>query len=234
MGYGAYLLDIEGTITPVEFVTRTLFPFSASEIEARATGISAQTYAADDLSQLWEEYLKETPAIQAASRWSKPSDIVGASHYLLELIKVDRKSTALKSIQGKIWESGYRQGQIKGEVYPDVLPAIERWRSHGAKVAIFSSGSILAQRLLLGHLPEGDMNGLFTANFDTTTGSKQDAMSYLKIANALELTMTQVLFLSDVQAEIDAAREIGMHAKLVDRSGFDLPAGSIASFSALE
>ena len=129
----------------------------------------------------------------------------------------DRKSTGLKSLQGKIWEEGYRSGELKGEVYPDVLPALERWRKQGIDIAIFSSGSVQAQRSLFRNSVAGDLTRFIRAYFDTTTGPKREPESYGRIAAALERSPPEVLFVSDIAAELDAARAAGMQTALCVR-----------------
>jgi enolase-phosphatase E1 len=129
----------------------------------------------------------------------------------------DRKSTGLKSLQGKIWEEGYRSGELKGEVYPDVLPALERWREQGIDIAIFSSGSVQAQRSLFRKSVAGDLTRFIRACFDTTTGAKGEPESYARIAAALERSPTEVLFISDIGAELDAAQAAGMRTALCVR-----------------
>jgi enolase-phosphatase E1 len=129
----------------------------------------------------------------------------------------DRKSTGLKSLQGKIWEEGYRSGELKGEVYPDVLPALERWRSQGIDIAIFSSGSVQAQQSLFRNSVAGDLTRFIRAYFDTTTGPKREPESYGRIAAALDRSPSEVLFVSDIAAELDAARTAGMRTALCVR-----------------
>jgi enolase-phosphatase E1 len=129
----------------------------------------------------------------------------------------DRKSTGLKSLQGKIWEEGYRSGELKGEVYPDVLPALEHWRGKGVDVAIFSSGSVQAQRSLFRNSVAGDLTRFIKAYFDTTTGPKREPESYSRIAAGLERSPSEVLFVSDIAAELDAARTAGMRTALCVR-----------------
>jgi enolase-phosphatase E1 len=139
----------------------------------------------------------------------------------------DRKSTGLKSLQGKIWEEGYRAGDLRGEVYPDVPPALERWRREGVDVAIFSSGSVQAQRSLFGSTAAGDLTRFIRDYFDTTTGPKTAPMSYARIAAALERSPSEVLFVSDITAELDAALTAGMQTALCVREpGTAAPAGA--------
>jgi enolase-phosphatase E1 len=139
----------------------------------------------------------------------------------------DRKSTGLKSLQGKIWEEGYRSGDLKGEVYPDVVPALERWRSQGIDVAIFSSGSVQAQRSLFINSSAGNLTRYILAYFDTTTGPKTAPMSYARIAAALERAPSEVLFLSDVGAELDAALTAGMQTALCVRTPGTAPPSGV-------
>ena len=127
----------------------------------------------------------------------------------------DRKSTALKSLQGRIWEAGYVSGELRSHLYPDVRPALERCRAQGRKIAIFSSGSVLAQRLLFAHTPDGDLTPLIDGFFDTTTGPKREPESYGRIAAALSVPPAAVLFVSDVAAELDAARAAGLADRTV-------------------
>ena len=130
----------------------------------------------------------------------------------------DRKSTALKSIQGKVWEEGYRAGDLKGEVYPDVPPALEGWRRQGIDIAIFSSGSVQAQRSLFTNTVAGDLTRFIRGYFDTTAGPKTAPQSYAQIAAALERSPSEVLFVSDIGAELDAARAAGMRTALCVRT----------------
>ena len=138
----------------------------------------------------------------------------------------DRKSTGLKSLQGKIWEAGYRTGDVRGQVYADVAPALARWQGQGRDIAIFSSGSVQAQQCLFANSTAGDLSPFIRAYFDTTTGPKTAAQSYQRIAAALERPPAQVLFLSDVAAELDAARQAGLHTRLCMRPPAPAPPSS--------
>jgi enolase-phosphatase E1 len=186
-----------------------------------------------DLRALRAERAREAEA--DAPRWDDADPRGSAVRYAAWLMDRDRKSTALKSLQGRIWEGGFRSGALRAHVYPDVRPALQRWRGQGCRVAIFSSGSVLAQRLLFGHTREGDLTALLDAYFDTTTGPKREAESYARIAQALGVEPAAVLFVSDVAAELDAAREAGMRTALCAR---EAPPGAAAhdvltSFDAL-
>lgn len=215
MAYKAYLLDIEGTTTPIDFVTRTLFPFARAVIRLASLGETGEMFDSSDLGLLWDEFLAESFEVD----WRSPHDQEGAARYLLALMDRDRKSTALKSIQGKIWEDGYRSGELVGEIYDDVEPAFRRWTAQGSRVAIFSSGSVFAQKLLFSHLPSGDLTPLISAFFDTTTGPKRTSSSYEVIAASMEVAPAEFLFLSDVAEEVDAARKAEMAGLLVVRDG---------------
>lgn len=228
----AYLLDIEGTTTPIDFVTKTLFPYARRQV-SQFLGESLESTESRlaliaDCCMLAEEW----NADKNPPQWDSIPDPAGALPYLLWLMDHDRKSTALKSIQGRIWEQGYASGKIQGEVYPDVWPAVEKWKNRGAKVYIYSSGSILAQKLLFRHLPAGDLTQFIDGYFDTTTGPKRDFESYKKIADSVGLHPSAIHFLSDVQEEVSAALTAEMHATIVDRSGNN--ADAIRDFDNLE
>ncbi len=150
-------------------------------------------------------------------------DAAAVAAYVHWLMDRDRKSTGLKSLQGKIWEEGYRAGDLRGQVYPDVPPVLERWRRQGIDVAIFSSGSVQAQRSLFTNTAAGDLTRFIRAYFDTTTGPKTAPHSYAQIAAALQRSPSEVLFLSDVGAELDAARTAGMRTALCVRTPGAVP-----------
>jgi enolase-phosphatase E1 len=150
-------------------------------------------------------------------------DVDGVTDYAHWLMDRDRKSTGLKSLQGRIWEEGYRAGDLKGEVYPDVLPALERWRGQGIDIAIFSSGSVQAQQSLFRSTAAGDLTRFIRAYFDTTTGPKNVAQSYVRIAEALDHSPPELLFVSDVVAELEAAKTAGMKTALCVRSPGSVP-----------
>jgi enolase-phosphatase E1 len=131
----------------------------------------------------------------------------------------DRKSTALKELQGQIWQEGYRTGELRGKVFPDVPPALEAWHQHGVDVRIFSSGSILAQKLLFSTTPAGDLTRFLNGYFDTTTGPKTAPASYMLIAEAFSTEAREILFISDVARELDAAHNAGMKTFMCIRPG---------------
>ena len=205
----AYLLDIEGTTTPVAFVYDVLFPYARAHVTSVLERHRDEEAVRADLARLREEQLAD-----GSQGLAPPEGPVAYVHWLMDR---DRKSTGLKSLQGKIWEEGYRTGALRGEVYPDVPAAFERWRSEGREIAIFSSGSVLAQKLLFGSTRDGDLTTFIRAFFDTTTGPKAVEGSYRSIAKALDLATGDVLFVSDTPIELDAAHAAGMHTALCVR-----------------
>lgn len=212
----AILLDIEGTTTPIDFVHKKLFPFAKARlndfIEANLASLG------NTLVELRAEYKRDFQD-QIYGRNFSESDPATVVHYLEFLIDVDRKSTPLKSIQGEIWKAGYESGELVSELFPDVFRAIEKWRSEGRLVAIFSSGSVLAQRLIFKYSNAGDLSPFISAYFDTTTGKKQESASYAAIARELGVKPGELLFISDVVSELDAAREAGLRTVLSMRPG---------------
>jgi len=213
------LLDIEGTTTPVAFVYDVLFPFARAHVQEFLERHIAAEEVSFDLALLRQEHAKDVAGDLSAPpivESSEPQSIVGYVYWLMDR---DRKSTGLKSLQGKIWEEGYRSGALKSEVFPDVPLALQRWHKADLKIAIFSSGSVLAQQLLFAHTTAGDLTQFIQAYFDTTTGPKTDPESYHRISSELKLHPEQILFISDVTAELEAATNGGMQTALCIRPG---------------
>jgi enolase-phosphatase E1 len=206
MALRGILLDIEGTTTPISFVYDVLFPFA----RARA----AHHVKTADLKDLKSEHDEDVRQGNHPPAWS--AEPVAYIHWLMDQ---DRKSTALKNLQGQIWLEGYRDGKLRGEVFPDVPPALRRWHDAGIDVRIFSSGSILAQRLIFSTTPAGDLTKFLRGYFDTTTGPKNHPASYSQIAAAAGLQPSEILFISDITRELDAARQAGMQTALCIRPG---------------
>ncbi len=222
----AILLDIEGTTTPIDFVYGTLFPFARARIGDFVQRHRDRADVREDIQALRVEYALEdsqAPGLPAWRGGSANAEADSAVNYALWLTERDRKSTPLKSLQGRIWQAGYLSGELRGQLYPDVAPAFRRWRTQGRTMAIFSSGSVLAQKLLFAHSTAGDLASFISAYFDTTTGPKQDAQSYGRITAALRLPPADLLFCSDVVPELDAARRAGIHTALCARSGTGAP-----------
>jgi enolase-phosphatase E1 len=214
------LCDIEGTTTPISFVHDVLFPYARARIPA-----FLDAHEDDDEVRAIVDALRSEMR-SAAGGEQRSGDIV---EYLNLLMDADRKSGPLKALQGLIWQEGYATGELRGEVYPDVPNAFARWTSAGVRVAIFSSGSVLAQQLIFGRSMAGDLTGFLSAYFDTRVGAKGEPDSYRRIAETLGVPAIRVLFLSDVVTELAAARGAGLHTLLVvrppgsipDASGFD-------------
>jgi enolase-phosphatase E1 len=219
-GVRVLLLDVEGTTTATSFVTDVLFPFARAHLREFLQAAPNDPGTRQDLAALRAERQAEREA--GAPEWrgaGQAETLASAAAYAEWLMDRDRKSTALKSLQGRIWKGAYRSGALKSHVYPDVRPALERWRGQRRSVAIFSSGSVLAQRLLFENTAEGDLTPLLNGYFDTTTGPKRAANSYRRIAEALRVAPAAVLFVSDVPEELDAARTAGMGTALCVRDG---------------
>ncbi len=222
LNVSAILLDIEGTTTPIEFVYEVLFPFAHQHARdfIRQHRKSADVQA--DIAALRLEYLADSERGSETPAWQDDSDdswLESVTAYVHWQMKLDRKSTALKSLQGKIWEAGYLSGRLLGQVYPDVPAAFARWRKQEKQIYIYSSGSILAQKLLFAHASDGDLSGYINDYFDTTTGAKTAPASYHAIAERVALPAREILFLSDVTAELDAAREADVRTTLCVRPG---------------
>jgi enolase-phosphatase E1 len=217
----AILLDIEGTTTPIDFVFRTLFPYARRKLQPFLLEHGNEPGVREDMCALRLQHRADAAGLLNPSQWREDSpnaELASAAAYGAWLIDRDSKCSALKSLQGKIWQEGYRTGELRGEVYPDVPAALARWTRQGKIVCIFSSGSVLAQKLLFGNTAAGDLTAFLRANFDTTTGPKNAPGSYLQIAKTLTLQAPNILFISDVAKELDAARGAGMLTALCVRT----------------
>lgn len=227
--FRAILLDVEGTTTPLSFVHDVLFPHARGRLREFLLAHSSDGQTLRDVAALRSEHERDAASARNPPAWGGDS-LGSAAEYARWLMDQDRKATPLKALQGRIWEEGYGSGVLRGQVYPDVGPAFGRWKGAGKTLAIFSSGSVLAQRLLFTHSEVGDLERFLSAHFDTTTGPKTEASSYAKIARELGLSPSEVVFLSDVAAELDAARLAGMGTGLVARES---PAPATAGHAVL-
>ncbi len=180
----AILTDIEGTTTPIAFVHDVLFPYARARMAAFVAAHAGDPVLAD----------VPEPRLETLLGW----------------MDRDAKITALKAIQGMIWEQGYRAGDIQSDVYPEVGPALRRWARGGLRLFVYSSGSVAAQKLLFGHTKEGDLLPLFQGFFDTKVGAKREAASYAAITRGVNVPAGEMLFLSDIEAELDAAAASGL------------------------
>lgn len=214
------MLDIEGTTTPIDFVYEVLFPYARRHVKDFLETHLSSEEVRSDIAALREERAADLrrgldpPEVSGSE--SRPESIAAYVHWLMDQ---DRKSTPLKSLQGKIWEEGYRSGHLRGRIFRDVPPAFERWRGQGKEICIYSSGSRLAQKLLFAHTEAGDLTGLIREYFDTRAGAKADPQSYHLIASSLGLKPPEIIFISDVTGELGAARSAGMQTLLCVRPG---------------
>lgn len=214
----AILLDIEGTTTPVEYVFGVLFPFAKSHVDAFLQTHHQEHAVQADLKLLRLEHEADHTSCISVPEWNENSQ-TGAVPYICYLIEVDRKSTGLKSLQGKIWEQGYRDGTLRSQIFSDVKPAFERWTRAGKQLFIFSSGSVQAQQLLFRYTEVGDLTGFLSGYFDTEIGAKKVTDSYRKIAQNIGLLTARILFISDVTMELKAAQVAGMQTLFSLRPG---------------
>ncbi|MCX5495059.1 acireductone synthase [Kaistia dalseonensis] len=209
----AILTDIEGTTSSISFVKDVLFPFARARLGdfVAAHGDEPEVQSA----------LTEARALASEPDLDQPATIA----LLTRWIEEDKKAGPLKALQGMIWEDGYRSGALKGDIYPDAAENLAAWKAAGLPLYVYSSGSVLAQKLIFGHTTRGDMTGLFSGFFDTAVGSKLDHASYAAIAAVIGISPLEILFLSDNTRELDAAAEIGMKTIALDRGEVVIPVG---------
>lgn len=219
------LTDIEGTTTEVSFVYDILFPYFRTHMD------QWKTVDSDQMNQV----LAQTRLLVLEEQSINLSTNEAIFDQLRQWSIEDRKVTPLKTFQGMVWEQGFTSGAIKGHMYPDVKPALERWIERGLKLAIFSSGSIAAQKQLFGFSTEGDLTPYFSAYFDTTTGMKRDEQTYHLIVQQLHASANSVLFLSDIPQELEAANAAGMRTLQLVRPGTQANWSScVADFSEIQ
>ncbi|MGA3121989.1 MAG: acireductone synthase [Polyangiaceae bacterium] len=201
----AILTDIEGTTSSLSFVKDVLFPFARRHIPNYVRAHRGDPGLAAILESVRvherEPMLDEESVVAVLGRW----------------IDEDRKAAPLKTLQGYVWAEGYRTGAFQGHVYADAVTQLRAWHARGFPLYVFSSGSVAAQRLLFAHTAYGDLTPLFAGFFDTNTGAKRDSASYTRIASEIRMAAGSVLFLSDTESELDAAREAGMATIRLDR-----------------
>ncbi|XP_019408153.1 PREDICTED: enolase-phosphatase E1 isoform X1 [Crocodylus porosus] len=223
----AVLLDIEGTTTPIAFVKDTLFPYIRDHVQEYLRAHWEEEECQQDISLLRKQAEEDSnlagvvPIPPETETGEEDSErvikaVVDNVHWQMSL---DRKTTALKQLQGHMWRAAYTTGRVKGEVFEDVVPAIRKWREAGMKVYIYSSGSVEAQKLLFGYSTEGDILELFDGHFDTKIGHKVESESYKRIAASIGCSTDNILFLTDVTQEANAAEEADMHVAVVIRPG---------------
>lgn len=196
----AIVTDIEGTTSSLSFVKDILFPYAREHMAEYVRDHAEEPRIKelmDDVRREVNQDLSQEEVIRQLIGW----------------IDEDRKITPLKALQGLLWEAGYRQGDFQGHIYADAKQKLEQWHGQGIRLYIYSSGSVYAQKLLFGHTEYGDLNGLFDGCFNTGIGAKVDSDSYRRIADELQLDPGDILFLSDLERELDAARSAGMQTK---------------------
>lgn len=218
-GVSAVLNDIEGTTSSIAFVHDVLFPYSRSRM----------------IDFVLEHRAAVEPILDVARDLADRHDLddAGVARMLVRWIDEDRKAPPLKALQGMIWRQGYELGELVGDIYDDAVRGLRRWRHQGLRLAVYSSGSVEAQKLIFGHSTVGDLTGLFCGWFDTAVGPKVDAASYGRIAEALHLRPDKILFLTDAPAEIEAAAAAGMKTIRLTRDGIPA-AGEASSFDDIE
>ncbi|MFO7529752.1 MAG: acireductone synthase [Marinobacter sp.] len=204
------LTDIEGTTSSISFVHDVLFPFAAEHLPGFVTDNREEPAVAEQLDAV------------AAKSGVDRQDVEGLVEVLQQWIREDRKETSLKALQGMVWEQGYQQGELKGHIYPDAADYLQRWHDRGLRLFVYSSGSVKAQKLIFGFTTEGDFTPFFSGYFDTRIGGKKEADSYRNILKELGVEPETMLFLSDVESELDAAEAAGMKTAWLVREG-ELP-----------
>lgn len=204
------LTDIEGTTSSISFVAEKLFPYFRNNIL--------------DLSELTDHPIVKE-AFEQTIQLAKLEDeeVISTEQEIIDKLYEwsveDRKITPLKTLQGVLWDKGYRDGELKGHVYPEVATNLKKWKEQGIDLGVFSSGSVPAQKLIFGYSVSGDLTPYFSAYFDTTTGGKRDAETYAKIAQVLQLQASEILFLSDIVEELEAADSNGFQTIQLAREG---------------
>lgn len=205
------LTDIEGTTSSISFVHEVLFPYANDHIAAFVRDGHEDNPA-----------IREQLAAVASVSGVAGDDIEGLIAVLQGWIREDRKETSLKALQGMLWEHGYEEGAFRGHVYADAAEYLQRWHDRGLRLYVYSSGSVKAQKLIFGYSEAGDLTPFFSGYFDTRIGAKREPESYRNILAELGVEPGTVLFLSDVEAELDAAEAAGMRTAWLVREG-DLP-----------
>jgi enolase-phosphatase E1 len=193
----AILLDIEGTTTSIDFVHQTLFPYARERLRRFLKAHANDAPVRKDLAEV-------------ARLEGRELTVDAAAGVLERWIDEDRKVTPLKSLQGLIWRKGYEAGELKGHVYADVPEHLRQWQQRGLRLYVYSSGSVEAQKLIFGHTDHGDLTPLFSGYFDTRVGGKKETASYKHILLDTGFSGADMVFLSDVGDELDAARHAGM------------------------
>lgn len=194
----AILTDIEGTTTSLSFVKDVLFPYADQHMQAFVTGHRQDGQVAKLVDDVRYEVGKPTLSL---------ADVIAQ---LRQWIAEDKKITPLKAMQGLMWEEGYRKGDFTGHVYEDAVRNLQRWYEDGLQLYVYSSGSVYAQKLLFGYSDAGDLTPLFSDYFDTKIGHKREVEAYRRIVETIGMPADEILFLSDIREELDAAQQAGL------------------------
>lgn len=223
MSIKAILTDIEGTTSSIEFVFEVLFPYAKEHLPEYVRSCA--------------KHDSQSPLLQAVRNEANEPNagVERVIAILAQWMETDVKATSLKALQGLVWQQGYASGEIKGHVYPDAVSGLQAWHEQGYHLYVYSSGSIQAQKLIFGYSIAGDLTPLFSGYFDTTSGHKREPASYAQIAQAINLPAAQILFLSDIVEELDAARASGMRTCGLARSqGVLTGHTTVSSFTQIE
>ncbi|EMY79748.1 2,3-diketo-5-methylthio-1-phosphopentane phosphatase [Leptospira weilii serovar Ranarum str. ICFT] len=227
--FDVYLFDIEGTTTPIEFVHKVLFPYSVDKFDSFFRSNSLEKEWIDKLIEegtndtTYREKIK-VGKFEGGTNDSTDSEKLSVSprilsDYCKHLVSLDRKSGPLKEIQGRIWKYGYENGELKSSLFADVPSFLKRIQSAKKKSAVYSSGSIQAQKLIFEYSNFGNLTGYFSAYFDTGVGGKRESSSYFKIAEQLETAPDKILFFTDIKEEADAAKTANLKTAILVRPG---------------
>lgn len=215
----AIVTDVEGTTSAISFVRDVLFPYADRHLDRYVAAHAGNAVVANAMREA---------AIVAGE---PDADVARTLSLLHAWIAEDRKATPLKTLQGLLWDEGYAQGVLQGHVYPDVPPVLHAWHAAGVELYVYSSGSIVAQKVLFAHTFAGDLTPLFAGHFDTTIGAKREVASYAAIAAESGFRPAEMLFLSDVEEELDAARAAGLQTVRLLRPA-DTPPGATTTHPA--
>lgn len=232
------LLDIEGTTSSIRFVYDVMFPLVRQELD----GYLDSHWGEEELAEACEQIARDAGCQsleQAVERAGGGDSRPWVRGQVLRLMDDDVKATGLKQLQGQIWRDGFESGRLKAHLYDDVRPALLRWREAGLDVRIYSSGSVEAQRLFFGHTELGDLLPLLNGHYDTRIGGKREPASYTAIAEQFGRPAGELLFVSDVAAELDAAAAAGLQTALCQRPGNPAPPAGhghppVSSFDEIE
>jgi enolase-phosphatase E1 len=201
------LTDIEGTTGSIRFVHDVLFPYARERI-----GTFLDAHRDEPVVRAEIEAVAREAGVPA-------DDLPAITATLIGWIDEDRKATPLKALQGMIWKDGFTSGELVAHIYPDAAARLREWHAAGHRIFVYSSGSIAAQKLYFAHTGEGDLTPILEGHFDTTTGGKREADSYHAIAARIGVAPADIVFLSDIEAELDAAEAAGLRTVWLTRDG---------------